>query len=191
MLAVLDNEVGGEGFRDWTPFDHPQLGPVEIGGWESTFTTTNPPGSMLEEVTAPNARFVLRAAQTAPLLEIRDVTVEPLGGDIHRVSLAVHNTGFLPSFITEMGRKSGVAKPVKVTVDLGEGGELVSGDPELELGHLDGRSSIHGQLLWRDVSPMLNRVRAEWIVRQPAGSTVTVTASTPKAGTATVEITLG
>ncbi len=191
MLAVLDREVGGEGFRDWTPFDHPQLGPVEIGGWDSAFTTTNPPGSMLEEVTAPNARFVLRAAQTAPLLEIRDVKVEPLGNDIHKVSLAVHNTGFLPTFVTEMGRNSGVAKPVRATIGLGDNGELVSGEPEVELGHLDGRSSIHGQLLWRDVSPMLNRAKIEWIVRQPAGSTVTVTAGAPKAGTATVEIPLG
>jgi hypothetical protein len=37
---------------------------------------------------------------------------------------------------------------------------------------------------------MLNRAKAEWIVRQAAGSTVTVTAGTPKAGTATVEIPL-
>jgi murein tripeptide amidase MpaA len=72
MLAVLDRELGGEGFRDWTPFDHPQLGPVEIGGWNRTFTWTNPPGPMLEDVTSANARFVLRAARTAPKLEIRE-----------------------------------------------------------------------------------------------------------------------
>lgn len=28
---VLEN-VGGQSFRDWTPFEHPQLGPVEVGG---------------------------------------------------------------------------------------------------------------------------------------------------------------
>src|SRR3954467_5874012 len=32
MLAWSDNEMGGRGFIDWYPFQHPQLGPVEVGG---------------------------------------------------------------------------------------------------------------------------------------------------------------
>ncbi len=191
MLAVLDRELGGEGFRDWTPFDHPQLGPVEIGGWNRTFTWTNPPGPMLEEVTSANARFVLRAAQTAPMLEIRDARAERLGDDLYRIVAIVHNTGYLPTYVTATAREAGVAKPVTVTIAVGEDGALVSGKRETDLGHLDGRANTFAGILWHDVAPILNRARAEWVVRQPAGTTVGITAATPKAGVARAQVVLG
>ena len=31
-LKWNDEVLGGEGFVDWRPCEHPQLGPVEIGG---------------------------------------------------------------------------------------------------------------------------------------------------------------
>ncbi len=191
MLAVLDRELGGEGFRDWTPFDHPQLGPLEIGGWNVPFTWTNPPGPMLEEVTAPNARFVLRAAQTGPRLEIREARAEPLGDGLHKLTVVVQNAGFLPTHVTEAARAAGVAKPVVVALGLGEGGELVVGKAEVELGHLEGRANAHGQLAWSDVHAVRNRAKAEWVVRQPAGTVVTITARAPKAGVARAEVRLG
>ncbi|MDQ2652828.1 MAG: M14 family metallopeptidase [Chloroflexota bacterium] len=190
MLHVLDAELGGEGFREWTPFDHPQLGPVEIGGWNRTFTWTNPPGPFLEEVTAPNARFVLRAAQTGPHLELRDATAEALGDGLYKVSAGVHNVGFLPTYVSETARKAGVTKPVRATITLGEGGSLVSGQAGLDLGHLEGRANLHGALLWNDTYPALNRARAAWVVRQEAGTTVTIAAGTPKAGVVRCELRL-
>lgn len=190
MLRVLDDELDGEGYRDWTPFDHPQLGAVEIGGWNRTYTWTNPPGPFLEAVTAPNAQFVLRAAQTAPKLEVRDLQAEALGENLHKISLVVHNVGFLPTYVSETARKAGVTKPVKATISLGEGGTLISGQPELDLGHLEGRANLHGALLWNDTYPMLNRARAEWVVRQSAGTALTITASAAKAGTVRASITL-
>lgn len=190
MLKVIDDEVGGEGFRDWTPFEHPQLGPVEIGGWMRTFTWTNPPGALLEEVTAPNARFVLRAAQSAPLLEVRDATVEQVGEDVFKVAATVHNVGFLPTYVTEIGRQVGVNKPVSVALQLREDGAVISGELECELGHLDGRANLDGQLLWNDVFAVTNCRRAEWVVRQAAGTSVTITAATPKAGRASIEVVL-
>lgn len=190
MLRVLDDELGGEGFRDWTPFDHPHLGPVEIGGWNRTFTWTNPPGPFLEEVTAPNARFVLRAAQTGPHLDLRDATAEPLGDGLYKVSMVVHNNGFLPTYVSETARKAGVTKPVRATITLGDGGSLVAGQAEQDLGHLEGRANLHGALLWNDTYPALNRARAEWVVRQAAGTAVTVTAETARAGLTRREISL-
>ena len=191
MLHVLDAELAGEGFRDWTPFVHPQLGPVEIGGWDRTFTWSNPPGPFLEAVTAPNAQFVLRAAETGPRLEVRDASAEALGAGIYKVSVVVHNVGFLPTYVTEMAREAGVTKPVRAGIILGEGGTLVSGEAELDLGHLEGRANLLGALLWNDTYPVLNRARAEWVVRQKAGTTVTITASTAKAGVARREVQLG
>ncbi|MEO1102295.1 MAG: M14 family metallopeptidase, partial [Pseudomonadota bacterium] len=52
--------VGDHGFRDWEPFDHPQLGPVEIGGMVYIWSYRNPPGKLLEEICHNNVRFNLR-----------------------------------------------------------------------------------------------------------------------------------
>ena len=34
MLRWADVHHPGEVFIDWYPFEHPQLGPVELGGWD-------------------------------------------------------------------------------------------------------------------------------------------------------------
>jgi murein tripeptide amidase MpaA len=189
MLKVLDAELGGEGFKPWTPFEHPQLGPVEIGGWDELFTMQNPPGPMLESVTGPNAKFVLRAMGTAPRLEIREAKVEPLGGDVYKVSALIQNAGFLPTNVSEQGKKTGANKPVKVSIAVREGGEIVSGLKEREVGHLQGRANQYHVLAWGGVFGIESRARVEWVLKQSGGS-VTLTAGTPKAGTATAEIPL-
>ena len=59
----------------WTPFEHPQLGPVEIGGWKRMFTFRNPPPARyLEEMARSNCRFTLRHAACAPRLRLRNCT---------------------------------------------------------------------------------------------------------------------
>ena len=189
MLKVLDDELDGEGFKSWEAFEHPQLGPVEIGGWDHVFTWQNPAGPWLEEVTAPNARFVLRAMQTAPKLEVRETSVEPLGSDHYKVSVVLQNTGFLPTYVTETARKVGANKPIKVKLDLGEHGQLISGQAETEIGHLTGRANQYGFLSWGGVFPVDSRAIVTWVVRQASGS-VKVTAGNAKAGTVTTEITL-
>jgi len=43
LLKWSDEKLNGEGFMPWTPFEHPQLGPVEIGGWKRLYLMRNPP----------------------------------------------------------------------------------------------------------------------------------------------------
>jgi len=89
---------------------------------------------------------------------------------------------------------SGIGESCRVsrraTIKLAEGAELILGEQELDLGHLDGRVNILGAMSFNDTHPVLNRKKAEWIVRQPAGASVTISASTAKAGTASVTIAL-
>jgi murein tripeptide amidase MpaA len=190
MLKVLDDELGGEGFKPWTAFEHPQLGQVEIGGWDTVFTWQNPPGPMLEEVTGPNARFVLRAMGTAPMIEIRDARAELLGGEVYKVSAIIQNTGYLPTYVSEQAKKTPVIKPVKAEITLGDGGEIVSGTQEQDLGHLEGRANQYDVLSWAGAFGIESRAKAEWVIKQ-SGGTVTITAGTPKAGTKTIEVSLG
>src|SRR5690606_27856531 len=51
QLAVLRwcDEHHPEGFVEWYPFDHPTLGPIELGGWNDLSTWTNPPVTKLRD----------------------------------------------------------------------------------------------------------------------------------------------
>ena len=47
LLAFSDKELQGKGYVTWTPFKHPTLGDVEIGGMVP-FTDTTPPAAMVQ-----------------------------------------------------------------------------------------------------------------------------------------------
>ena len=47
LLAWSDEVLEGKGYVDWYPFDHPQLGEVELGGWNYIYTFRNPPPAFL------------------------------------------------------------------------------------------------------------------------------------------------
>lgn len=190
MLKVLDEELEGYGYKEWVAFAHPQLGPVEIGGWDYQFAWQNPPGPWLEDVTSGNARFVIRAMGTAPKLAIQSPEVESLGGDLYKVSAIVQNTGFLPTYVSEQGKTAGVNKPVRVSIELGNGGELVMGKAKLELGHLDGRANQYEAPSFYTGYPIASRAIAEWVIRQRGGM-VTIRAECTKAGSTSVEVDLG
>lgn len=49
LMRWNDEEEEGRAFTDWTPFEHPQLGLVEIGGWDSKFHQENLPVRYLPE----------------------------------------------------------------------------------------------------------------------------------------------
>ncbi len=187
MLKVLDEQFDGYGFKEWTPFDHPQLGSVEIGGWDYQFAWQNPPGPLLEQVTSANARFVLRAMQTAPRIVISSHEVERLSEGLYRISVIVQNTGFLPTWISEAARKTAVAKPVKAKLETT--GVFVTGKTEVELGHLDGRANQYESPSFYTAYPIQSRAKAEWVVRQDGGS-VTVVVSSNKAGTVSLTLDL-
>ena len=48
LLKWNDEVLGGNGFVPWYPFQHPQLGPVELGGWNALYTWSNPPHALLK-----------------------------------------------------------------------------------------------------------------------------------------------
>jgi murein tripeptide amidase MpaA len=179
---VLEN-VGDHGFRDWEAFDHPQLGPVEIGGMVYIWSYRNPPGRLLEEICHKNTIFNLRHAAAAPRVAVDEVTVQALGADLFKVTAVVSNHGYLPTNLSDVAVENGVAKPVVIRIDTA-GAELVMNPGRAELGHLAGRNerrynwSPWGQQ-WSAVTK-----KVEWLVRaQGPEAAVTVTASSEKGGT--------
>ena len=52
ILKWNDEALDGKGTVDWYPFEHPDLGPVELGGWDTFVTWRNPPYHLLEKEVA-------------------------------------------------------------------------------------------------------------------------------------------
>jgi hypothetical protein len=100
MRQLFFNDRLGMGawYKEWTPFNHPELGEIEIGGWSKWFGRTTPP-FMLQELAHRNAMFALFHADEMPLLEWGDVTVERIAGNTWRVKAEIRNTRAIPTRI--------------------------------------------------------------------------------------------
>jgi hypothetical protein len=189
VLRWADEHHAGELFVDWYPFDHPQLGPVELGGWNRVVSWTNPPSSALHAEVAPHARFAVYQALAAPCLEVVKTRVEPLGPQTWRVEAGLANTGWLPTTVTDRAAKRSMVLPVVAELVLPPGAEVVDPPARREVGQLAGRSAFDldgGEQ--SDGTP--DRVLVTWVVRAPAGTTVTVAVRHARAGSSSVELDL-
>lgn len=188
LLKWNDEVLGGKGFVNWRPFDHPQLGRVEIGGWIERRTFGNPPEALLERTVAPSTEFVVAQALMTPRLELRRVEAEPLGDGLYRVRALAANSGYLPTYGSRRAQEVRAVRPVEVSLELPEGAELLTGEARHEIGQLEGRATKRG--LWGGDYPTDNLHKLEWTVRAPAGGTLRIAAASQRAGTARAELTL-
>lgn len=187
IVAYVDKVAPG-GLVPWYEFDHPQLGKVELGGWDSLYTWRNPPHALLEAEIAPHADFALAFASLAPRIAWREVTLTPLGEGAYHLRAVVENTGFLPTYGSRQAKKMKAVRPVRLEVTLPEGATLVGGKLKQEIGHLEGRSNKL-EVTFSDSSTD-NRCKAEWLIRAPQGGALTVRAVAERAGTIVKELTL-
>ena len=208
LLAWNDEELSGRGYIDWYPFDHPQLGPVELGGWDLFYCWVNPPPEFLEQEIAPHSEFAVYHLLISPRLELQRVEVERLGPSTYRITVVVGNSGFLPTNVTAKANERKVCTGVEVELTLGgDGGQkharLLTGEAKVELGQLGGRVTERSFPSWLDADEPSDRAKAQWVIevptgtlrhdsdRHPPGSPVEIEARHPRAGVARRTIALG
>jgi murein tripeptide amidase MpaA len=190
-LAVvkLADELG-YGYVDWYEFDHPQLGKVELGGWDIVRFWFNPPFSRLEEEVAPHADFALFLALVSPRLELTSFESEQVGEGAHRLRLVLENGGWLPTNVTQKALERKAVRPIEVELELPEGARVVTGKEREEAGQLEGRVELRSVIWWNNDLSTSNRALVEWVVEAPSGSRVGVVARHERAGTVRGELVL-
>jgi murein tripeptide amidase MpaA len=191
LLQWSDRELEGKGYVTWYPFEHPQLGPVELGGWDKLASFRNPPAKFLEREVQRFPGWLTWQALTTPKLELLSTQVTALGGDTWKVRLAVHNTGYLPSYVTKRAMERKVVRGVVFEIALPEGAQLLAGKLRCEGRQLEGRAgkvSLQAFLPSADITA--DRGQCEWTVRAPKGSTVTLTARHDRAGKISTDVQL-
>ena len=181
----------GDGYVDWYAFEHPQLGKIELGGWNKIYSWRNPPHRFMQAEAAKNVDFALFLGEILPRLTVHHLSSKPLGGDLHRLTLVVENTGYLPTCTSSRGRKVKAARQVRVELSLPTGASLLTGKQLTELGHLEGRSNKFSAAAfsWVD-SNTDNRSKVEWTVQAPNGTEIEVSVMSDRAGSLKERITL-
>lgn len=184
VLRWNDETLEGEGFVDWYAFEHPQLGPVEIGGWIRLYRNNAPP-PVLEDTCARETRFLLAHAQASPRLRAQFHDVEALADGVYRICVAIRNDGYLPTQVTEQAVKMGQVKPIQARIQLAEGDELLAGDEREQIGQLEG----YGSGVWRgDGVSGRQRRKVEWVVRFAGTPAATIEIRSQRAGTVRLDL---
>ena len=121
---------------------HPQLGAVEIGGWDRLNYWRNPPPHLREREAARFPAWMTQIALSLPRLELLRTEVRALGPDTWRVRLAVCNSGWLPAYISKRALARKTVRGVMFEIHLPDDPAvtLVSGKERMEGPQLEGHA---------------------------------------------------
>lgn len=181
LIKWNDEKLDGKYFINWQAYKHPQLGDVEIGGWNQRFIKQNPPPPFLKAEIELYVPWMLWLAETSPRVVIKDASVKWIDKSLAKITVKVENDGFLPTNISKRAIESNIAVPVRTLIELKDA-ELVSGQQRTDLGHLTGR---------RDDDIKTSKAEVEYIVKVSGSDpTVTITTTSEKGGKAKKELKL-
>jgi murein tripeptide amidase MpaA len=183
MLQIVKwhDEQGLEALVPWQPFDHPQLGPLEIGGWKTLFSWSNPPQKFLAEICEKLTRFSLAHAAASPRLVLETFEEERLTSApaLRKITLRIANEGYLPTSVSDHAAQRKLARRPQVQLEVAASVHLVMGKDYQEIDHLAGVANVVNAG-WGDPTYFRgmteeNRTQVEWLVRGEGPITVTVT----------------
>ena len=194
LLAWSDSILDGKGYVDWYPFEHPQLGPVELGGWDSLFTFWNPPPALLEKEITPIAEWIIWHVRILPRLEWHKIDIQALGADSYRIYAAVNNVGWLPTYVTKNALKRNLSRGVIFEILLAPEATLEHGPRQIEVEQLEGRAykrsspcGFGGYV----ADPTDDRCAASWVVRCASPAEIEIVARHDRAGSLSHRVQIG
>ncbi|MFC1574987.1 M14 family zinc carboxypeptidase, partial [Gemmatimonadota bacterium] len=176
----------GANHLDWAPFDHPEYGEVEMGGWTKFASRINP-RFMSMEVFHRNMAFTLYHADQLPQMAMGETRVESLGGGMYKVWVDITNGRLVPTVTARAMSTKGV-RPDILTVE---------GDVEIVTAgwvankHVQGKTQLIDQedlnrIIIRSGHPGRTTKTIEYLVR--GTGTMEVTYSTVKGGTVSTTV---
>ncbi len=172
-IKYSDEHLNGTGFVEWTPFNHPQLGEVEIGGFVPG-VKHEPDESEWVRVVDEQAQFVAGLVEMLPDLEVTTTHVERVTEGVWRVRLRGTNPGVLPTRAA-IGAKARRIPPIVVSLGVEVDNILIGS-------RLNRWESIAGNGGYEEI---------EWVVRAADGSDIQIEVRSSVFGnrTHTIELT--
>ncbi|TVP53648.1 MAG: hypothetical protein EA351_14810 [Gemmatimonadales bacterium] len=163
-LAYLD-ELGVDGFIDWTAATHPELGEVEVGGFRPN-ARVNPPVEMVDELARSHADFAVWLGHQLPEIEVVETTIEPRGDNVFMVTATIQNDRYMPTQF-QMGTRVRTNRPITVRLMPTDGMTVLTGNIQQQIQRLEGMGARH---------------TFSWLVQAPAGTDVEMELFAERAG---------
>jgi hypothetical protein len=173
ILTALE-AAGIEAFVDWSPFQHPELGEVEIGGF-MPYATMNPPAEQVPELGEKHGEFLVELAGMLPRVRIADTEVTAHGGGIFTVTVEVENTGFLPTSL-QHGTRSRSVGPTFLQIQIDDDDILSGAEKTTSVGVLRGSGTRSEEVTW--------------VIRGREGARIEIRLHSQKSGRETTTVTL-
>lgn len=159
-----------DAFVPWQPYNHPQFGEVEIGGFKKNFGRTEP-GFLMQAEAHRNMAFTLYQTWELPKVEVDSIATRSLGNGLTEVTAVVVNRRLVPTH-TQQDLENRISPPDYVSL---QGGTVISGyrivndrtGESVEQEHQPSRIEI------RNIAGR-SEERIKWIVRGNGPFTVTV-----------------
>lgn len=138
-LARFDKEHNaGRIFKRWEKVQHPQLGEVEVNGFDPRVGISNPPYERLAQTCTSQSAVFLRVASLLPALELDVVGQQALDGGLTRIELRVRNPGYLATHGLPSGKQLAHSEPLRLSAQ-GQGVTQVAPQQRvMDLGQLEG-----------------------------------------------------
>jgi len=128
----------GRVLRPWVPFEHPQLGAVEIGGIDPRFGMWNPPPERLSEVCDQHVAMLMRTAAIAPRVALDPPVVTEVSPGVWSVELTVRNQGYLPTNVLSSAKELKHNEPLYAIASAEDCALADPAQAHREIGHLEG-----------------------------------------------------
>ncbi len=173
LLKWSDTGLDGKGFVPWSPYKHPTLGDVEIGGFVP-FARVLPPPAQIEKLAAFATDFYLKLIDRLADVSIRETLVEAIDENLFNVTCFLTNSGWFPTS-TAQGRRAQSSWPIRVRIKTADNQSLFSGRPIETVQSLAGSGGTQ---------------KLEWTVRGKRGSAVEISAESPKLGSVSTTVIL-
>ncbi|MBI4673913.1 MAG: carboxypeptidase [Chloroflexi bacterium] len=190
LMKWNDEVLDGKGYVNWYKFNHPQLGEIELGGWNEGYCWRNPPPEFLEKELALFPQWLLWHGLISPKLELHDVSVKALGENTYRVRVVVQNAGWLPTYVTKKAIEKKAVRGVIVELELPAGATLETGKVREEIGQLEGRAYKEAAVTVWNADPTDDRAKMEWTIHAPQGGALKIMARHERAGVVKTELAL-
>ncbi|QHL86379.1 hypothetical protein GU926_02535 [Nibribacter ruber] len=100
-------------YHPWTPFEHPMLGAIEIGGLQVE-PNNLPEGEELEKDLEQFVRQTIANAQQLPRLEVKEIERRLLPDGLTEITATIHNTGLGTHSLEDVTNK--VERPDYITL---------------------------------------------------------------------------
>lgn len=138
-LAEFDRQHNaGRIFGTWKKVQHPQLGEVEVNGFDPRVGIWNPPFERLPETCQTQSAAFLRVAALAPRVSLTVVKQDKVGGHT-RIELRVANHGYLGTCGVPSAKALPHVEPLRLTARAEGGVQLLApAEAVVEIGHLEG-----------------------------------------------------